>query len=83
MSTVEIDVGEHRVVHLAQHREEDLEHRGAGLGVLAAHDPQQRIALQGVGALVDDGQGLAVAHVDGPRVLEDARELQAIESTSP
>src|SRR5882757_6227418 len=42
---LEVDVGEDGIVDLAQHGREDAEHRGARLGVLAAHDAQYGVSL--------------------------------------
>ncbi len=80
---VEVDVGEHRIVHLFQRRSENVEDRGAGIGVLAGENAQQRVALGLVGPLVDDERRLAVAFMDGTRPFEDAGDLEPVEFDVP
>ena len=69
----------HRLVQRVAGRGEDLEHGGAGLGVLAAQDAQQRLALRRRGALVDDVHAFAFAFVDGAGPAEDPGGAQPVE----
>ena len=72
-----------RLVQRVAGRGEDLEHRGAGIGVLAPQDAQQRRALLGRGAPVNDMHALAVALVDGPWPAKDPGGSQPVEPRRP
>ena len=60
----QFDRREHRLVHGFPCRRKNLENSGARFGILAAHDPQERLALLGSGALVDDGHDLPMSFVN-------------------
>src|SRR5687768_17146570 len=62
---LEPDRREDRLVDRLVGGREDLEEGRARHRILAAHDPQQRLALLRAGALVDDRNDLAAAFVDG------------------
>jgi hypothetical protein len=76
---LEIDVGEDRIVDFREGTGKDLEHRGAGLGILTAEDAQQGFALWRARAPVDDDAGFPVAFVDGARPRQDERRAQPVE----
>jgi hypothetical protein len=57
----------------------DREHRRERIGVLPGHDLEQGVALGIVGALVDEGERLAIAFVDRARPFEDGGDAQAVE----
>ena len=61
---LELDRLEERLVEFLGHGRTDAEDRGERLGLLAAEDFQERLALLGRGALVDDDLGLAMALMD-------------------
>ena len=66
-------------MHLLKSRSEDIENGGARLGVLAAQDTQQGLALGLVGAAVDDQGRFAMAFMDGAGPDEHARHPQPVE----
>src|SRR4051794_19757598 len=74
----EVDVGEDGIVELGQCGRKNIEHRGARLGVLPAHDAQYRVPLRWIGALVDDRERLAVAEMDRSRPGEHPGDSQAV-----
>jgi len=67
---LQLDGLEQRLVVRGAHGAVDLQHHRARLGALALQDRRQRLALRGVGALVDDGLHAALAEMDraGPAV---------------
>ena len=75
----QIEMSEDRVMHLLVGCSEDLEHGRAGLGILAAHDAQERLPLRWGRALVNNRDNLAMALVNGARPGENAAEFQAVE----
>src|SRR5436305_12240156 len=77
---LELDVGKNRIVDSLERRGKHLEHCGAGRGVLAAQNPQQRLALGGRRALIDDDAGFAFALMDGPGPRQDRDGPQPLES---
>jgi hypothetical protein len=68
--------------HLAGHRE-NLEDRGAGLGILAAQDAEQSLALFRRRALIDDVDALALAVMNGAGPAKDAGAFQPVEPGRP
>ena len=77
---LEINLGEHRLdASLVDGRGVDREHRREGIGVLPGHDPQQRVALRLVGALIDERERFAIAFVDRARPFEDGGDAQSVE----
>src|SRR5262249_10351255 len=77
---LEVDVGEDGLVQHVAGGGEDLEHGGAGLGVLAVQDGAQRAALRRRGVLVDDVEALAAAEMDRSRPAEYGGSAQAVEA---
>jgi hypothetical protein len=63
----EIDLGEDRLVKLVPRRGEAVEDGGAGFGVLAGKDAQERITLRLFCAGIDEDRRFPVARVDGTR----------------
>src|SRR5271166_4725368 len=76
---VELDLREHRIVDLFQHRKEDLKERRSRLGVLATHDAQDRIALCRRGSLVYDRNRLTVTFMNRAWPTKHPAEFQSIE----
>jgi hypothetical protein len=72
----QIDRHEQRLVHRLDGRGEHREHGRERVGVAAAHDRQQRIALRLAGALVDERGALALAFVDRPGPAEHRGDVE-------
>src|SRR5215469_14528411 len=76
---VEVDLGEDRFVNLLEGRTKYLKDRCARLGVLAAHDSENGLALRWSGALIDDRLDLAMSFVNGTRPREQGAKAQSVE----
>src|SRR5450631_816983 len=76
---VELDLREHRIVDLFQHRKEDLKERRSRVGVLPAHDAQDRIALCRRGSLVNDRNRLTVTFMNRTWPTKHPAEFQSIQ----
>src|SRR5262245_41929636 len=62
---LDIDIGDDRLMHLVAGRDEDVEYRGSGLGVLASQDAEQGSPLLGCRAAVEHLLALAFALING------------------
>src|SRR5438309_9821062 len=76
---LEVDGGEHGLMHCGHRRRVDREHGRERVGVLAGHDFEQGVALLRAGALIDEGEGLAIPLVNCSRPFEEGTDLQAVE----
>src|SRR5580692_3624393 len=76
---VEVDGGENGFVEFLKRRREHLKDGGAGLGILAAEDAQERPALRLARPLVDHDRRFTFALVNGARPAEDANKTYAVE----
>jgi len=66
-----------RLMHLCEGRREDVEDRRSRLGLAAAQDGEQRLALRVVRSFVDDRLDLAIAEVDRSGPGDERREAKA------
>jgi len=76
---LEIDVGNDRIVESIAGRGEHLEDGRAGLRVLAAQNAQERCALSGRCAAVNDMDAFAFAFMDRPGPAKDAARTESVE----
>src|SRR5688572_20076446 len=77
---LKVDFGKHRIVDLGKRGGKDLKDRGAGIGILPAHNPKQSVSLFFAGPLVDDRYNLASAKVDRARPGHCGGKLQTAEA---
>ena len=80
MAGLEVDFGEDRIVDLVERRREHLKDGGAGLSVLAAHDPEDRVALRIGRAIVDREGRFTMTKVDGLWPRKDSGELHTVKA---
>lgn len=78
----ELERREYGIVHLVERRREDLKDCGAGLSVLTAQYPQQRIPLRIGCADVDDWNELSLTLMDGPGPVKNGSHVQAVKCRS-
>src|SRR5690606_32703822 len=77
---IEVDRRENRIMKLLKGRGKHLEEGGAGLRILATHDPQKGLALLGRCALIDNRNNLPAALMNGAGPRCDGCDPQAIET---